>query len=147
MPGIPLGPESYSTTRYGFCIIDSYVVVVAELVADADMKEESSLKNTWVIRGPANGEAPADYISVEGRGDSRLDGPLDDGSGTLSFAAVIAAGGQGSTRVKFDIASTEFEAIAAAMFEANRDRAIRAFAKALSNTPPIPWTWPLPGRE
>lgn len=120
---------------------------VVGLTVGLRQERESSLQNTWVIRGPANGEAPADSITVEGRGDSKLDGPLDDGSGTLSFSAVIAAGGQGSTRVKFDIASTEFEAIAAAMFEANRDRAIRAFAKALSNTPPIPWTWPLPGRE
>lgn len=102
------------------------------------------MKDTWVIRGPAHGEMPSDCISVEGRGDSRLDGPTGDGSGTLSFSAVIAAGGQGTTRVKFDIASTEFEAIAAAMFEANRDRAIRAFAKAISETPHIPWTWPMP---
>lgn len=80
-----------------------------------------------------------ELVSVQARGDSRLDGPLDDGSGTLTFSTVIPAGGQGTTRVTFEIASTEFEAVTAAMFEANRDRAIRAFAKALSKTPPIPW--------
>ncbi|WP_244424925.1 hypothetical protein [Sinorhizobium fredii] len=68
-----------------------------------------------------------------------MDGALDDGSGTLTFSAVIPAGGQGTTRVTFEIASTEFDAVTTAMFEANRDRAIRAFAKALSETSPIPW--------
>lgn len=102
------------------------------------------MKDTWVIRGPAHGEMPSDYISVEGRGDSRLDGPTGDGSGTLSFSAVIAAGGQGTTRVKFDIASTEFEAIAVAMFEVPTGIERSGPSPRPSLRRRISWTWPMP---
>ena len=53
------------------------------------------------------------------------------------LSTTMPAGGQGRSAISIEIPSTEFGAIVQLMFAANRDRALRAFAKALTKTAPI----------
>ncbi|MCV9997686.1 hypothetical protein OE766_05455 [Pararhizobium sp. YC-54] len=97
--------------------------------------EVIELKDAFLFRGPAAGRPKV--ITAEAVETSVIDdtGP---NTGALRISTTLSAGGQGSTFLAMEIPSTEFAAIAQLMFAANRDRAIKAFAKALSKTSRIP---------
>ncbi|MFA1626072.1 hypothetical protein ACDY96_25965 [Rhizobium mongolense] len=94
------------------------------------------MKDAWIYRGPAQKDM-SDEVHVAWEDLARNDGMSDPPSGCITLSGSINAGGKGRTKVTIEIASSEFETIVYYMFQANRDRAIRAFAKCLLETQPI----------
>lgn len=96
--------------------------------------ERVELVDAAIMRGPASGHRQ-DVVA------EAVETAVADGTGTntgaVQLSGMITAGGQGNSLVVIEVPSANFDELVAVMFAANRDRAIRAFGRALEKTPPI----------